>query len=525
MTDVEFIEVYFHILIKSITMQNITRAFALFNLCLFIHFFSFAQTGRVVINEFMNWPTNSCGTASEYVELYNIGPGAVNIGCYILTDGDFSVTIPAGTVLQAGQYYIISGQNTIAAGCADDVITVTVNLNWATCGCTSGTIPTANNTDGFFTDGGNANEPIVLLTPAGQVADAVARSLPTETASNITSSTVGGTCTAITFDLDLITINYETIGVSGGRGNSFSRNIDGECGWGKETQQNGGETNNTGTDAPLWTLSVLTTGESNCGVSADGSAIISVTQPGGAVFPMNYTLGFDANNNTVFETTDTYTTGTDNTSPAINLNGLTNGRYRVTISDNTGCYYQGLNFTIACGPLPLRINNFYAVKQAAQNCLYWQTESVLDVAALAVEKSKNGTDFYTITDEGIHPSFLTNENNSYCDKDLTEVVSYYRLRFTEHNGRIHYSAVERISNKKDSEFKLYPNPAHDKLFLSTGNGSSAAAEVRIYDMNGRLQLSKRLTSSFVNITLLAKGIYYAEVEERGVLLRKTFVKQ
>ena len=55
-----------------------------------------AQFGRVMINEYMPWPGNACGTTSEFVELFNMGPGPVNIGCYILTDGDFALTIPPG---------------------------------------------------------------------------------------------------------------------------------------------------------------------------------------------------------------------------------------------------------------------------------------------------------------------------------------------------------------------------------------------------------------------------------------------
>ena len=58
-----------------------------------------AQYGRVVINEMLPWPGNACGTTAEFVELYNMGPGPVNIGCYIISDGDFSITIPPGTIL------------------------------------------------------------------------------------------------------------------------------------------------------------------------------------------------------------------------------------------------------------------------------------------------------------------------------------------------------------------------------------------------------------------------------------------
>jgi hypothetical protein len=37
--------------------------------------------GRVIINEFMPWPNNSC---NEFIELMNLGPGQQNIGCYTI---------------------------------------------------------------------------------------------------------------------------------------------------------------------------------------------------------------------------------------------------------------------------------------------------------------------------------------------------------------------------------------------------------------------------------------------------------
>ncbi|MGZ5246551.1 MAG: hypothetical protein ACXWV5_05840, partial [Flavitalea sp.] len=43
--------------------------------------------GRVLINEYLAWPGNSCPSTAEFVELFNFGPGPMNIGCYVLTDG------------------------------------------------------------------------------------------------------------------------------------------------------------------------------------------------------------------------------------------------------------------------------------------------------------------------------------------------------------------------------------------------------------------------------------------------------
>ena len=58
----------------------------------------------VVINEVMVNAAGACDgsctpNTGEWIELYNTGPFAWNIECYILSDGDFSVTMPAGTTI------------------------------------------------------------------------------------------------------------------------------------------------------------------------------------------------------------------------------------------------------------------------------------------------------------------------------------------------------------------------------------------------------------------------------------------
>ncbi|MBL7727685.1 MAG: lamin tail domain-containing protein, partial [Dinghuibacter sp.] len=262
--------------------------------------------GRVVINEYLPWPLNGCGVTSEFVELLNFGPGPINIGCYILTDGDYSITIPPNTILQPGQFYVISGQDVIIQPCDNVDSTITAHLNWNTCNCTSAPIPTTG--DGFLTDGGSAAEQLVLLDPLLNVVDAVVRKLPAEPSSLITTSSVGGGCTPQTFDLDLMNIDYETIGESDGRGNSMARKTDGDCGWVKDSRQSGNATNNTAGEISSLDASFYVTSGTAC-LPNLGSILIVINSGNMAeIFPLRYILAFDSNNDNVFDFNDTYTT-------------------------------------------------------------------------------------------------------------------------------------------------------------------------------------------------------------------------
>ncbi|MBL7765904.1 MAG: lamin tail domain-containing protein [Chitinophagaceae bacterium] len=113
--------------------------------------------GRVYISEFVPRPYNVAPCASdgsnpnsgEYIELYNAGPGTADMSGWLITDGDWTVTIPAGTLLVSGGYFLIGGGGTLcAAGAVPD-------LNVETCNCTSGQNNGGNGTDFMnLTNGG-----------------------------------------------------------------------------------------------------------------------------------------------------------------------------------------------------------------------------------------------------------------------------------------------------------------------------------------------------------------------------------
>ena len=74
----------------------------------------------------------------------------------------------------------------------------------------------------------------------------------------------------------------------------------------------------------------------------------------------------------------------------------------------------------------------------------------------------------------------------------------------------------------DLELKLYPNPVKENLFFNTNHEIS---HVEIYDITGRLIVSKKRTN-LIAFNHLPSGVYIAKVEfENGVILEKKFVKK
>lgn len=124
---------------------------------LFVASFACVQA-QVVINEFQY--DDSGLDNREFVELYNAGNSAVDISGWVLLAGDLAdlsdnnpdYTIPAGTVLQPGQFYVIG------APTVPNVNLVVVH-------------PSTNLPENLWE---NDNEWLALTTPEGAIVDAVA---------------------------------------------------------------------------------------------------------------------------------------------------------------------------------------------------------------------------------------------------------------------------------------------------------------------------------------------------------------
>ncbi|MCJ7448115.1 MAG: T9SS type A sorting domain-containing protein [Bacteroidales bacterium] len=78
-----------------------------------------------------------------------------------------------------------------------------------------------------------------------------------------------------------------------------------------------------------------------------------------------------------------------------------------------------------------------------------------------------------------------------------------------------------ISGRSEELKLIYPNPASDILYL---NGFEAEVEVFIYDISGRIVLSRHITDNQININNLQVGIYIMKIKSNAGILRYKFIK-
>lgn len=154
----------------------------------------------IQINEILVNPTGNDGVppnTGEWIELINTCATPVDIGCMIVGDGDFTLTIPSGITLQPGAVYTISsGLNNL-----------TPDLNWNTCNCSSSLVQTGSLTD--------ASEQLFVLDNTGNLISGVFWGTGTFPA--LVSSVSANGCAALTgitliddTGFELITVNEGT---------------------------------------------------------------------------------------------------------------------------------------------------------------------------------------------------------------------------------------------------------------------------------------------------------------------------
>ncbi len=465
--------------------------------------------GRVVINEFMAW--SGCNTTSEFIELMNFGPGPMNIGCYIVTNGKYSVTIPPNTILQPRQYYILSGQEILADDCGNVDSAITVDLNWNTCNCTNLPIPTTG--DGFLQNGGGANEKVILLDPNLNVIDAVSRDVPVSSSDMITTPSLNGNCNSYSFDLDNMSISYEWINNSTGINNSFARKVDGDCGWVKTTAISADAPNKTGsTSSATYNFSTLSASE--CG-GTTGSISIQVSAADvNSLFPMNYTLGFDSDGNDVFNSNDQYFYGTDNSAPSIDISGLPYGRYRITVGSNSSCNLKSYDFYIfncygVVLPVKLHYFNYYGTVDN-RNIFKFKVDEHSTLSHIVLEGGTGGT-YQPVA--SLYGPFIENEMTIAASNSP---FSYFRLKITNQAGQVSYSREVNIRNLHN-DARFWPNPVKEKIFISLNPVSQGTLVYQIINSVGSLikKGEVRVHDGVQTITIpvgdLEKGVYYFNI--------------
>jgi hypothetical protein len=180
-------------------------------------------------------------------------------------------------------------------------------------------------------------------------------------------------------------------------------------------------------------------------------------------------------------------------------------------------------------PLPVTFITIKALLNGSVGDVYWQVGSQLNVDHYELEKSIDGglTFTYVASIPVINSSSILNYEGE--DNNLTNGVTYYRVKSVDTNGAVGYSNTAKLVYAGDgTPITIYPNPVSDLLSV-LASPSTKIQRAIIYDAIGRKVLEEdnfTSTNPTIPVSTLAPGFYNIKlIEADGTITNLDFIKK
>ncbi|HEV3325628.1 MAG TPA: S8 family serine peptidase [Puia sp.] len=169
---------------------------------------------------------------------------------------------------------------------------------------------------------------------------------------------------------------------------------------------------------------------------------------------------------------------------------------------------------------------FTAQKSGSTALLQWSAIHDASFRRYTIQKSTDSVNFTDL--DSLPPLTDANPVHSYqyTDPNLLPGTTWYRLRMTDLNGNITWSAIRSVTVAgAGGLITVYPNPVSDgTLYISS---TVNCRRIRLMDVLGRLILDQDVQGYLqtVPVGTLAQGIYLLVVDtDTGRQVQKVFVK-
>jgi len=180
-------------------------------------------------------------------------------------------------------------------------------------------------------------------------------------------------------------------------------------------------------------------------------------------------------------------------------------------------------------PLPVHFILFNARCDGNKIQLKWKTAQEQNSNRFDIERSPDAIQWTVIG--SLPAAGNSNSEKTYSFADNTPRQSnFYRIAQYDLNGRVQHSSVLRSLCSISEIFTLWPNPAHDAIFINIVTTNESPVTIRVIDAKGSLvkaQKNRVLPGSNqlrVDIGSLANGAYSVQADwENGQIRRSVLV--
>ena len=165
-------------------------------------------------------------------------------------------------------------------------------------------------------------------------------------------------------------------------------------------------------------------------------------------------------------------------------------------------------------PLPIKFILFNTQCVGNKVNINWRTAYEQNSSYFEVQRSNDASNWYSIGHVAAAGNSTTERNYSFTDNSPSAGISFYRIKEFDVTGNPSYTEIIKSEcGQATDEWKVWPNPVQDKLFVSINTANSSQAMINLYDSKGALvkQQQNALLSGNNQLTInmegLAKGNY------------------
>ena len=163
--------------------------------------------------------------------------------------------------------------------------------------------------------------------------------------------------------------------------------------------------------------------------------------------------------------------------------------------------------------LPVNLLSFTAELQQNNVLTNWSVANEKNIKNYQVEHSTSGDQFATI---GTLNAKATGVNNNYqfLHQDVATGKNYYRLKMTDADGMVKYSATRLITLSRTTEVTLYPNPVKSILNVKIRRPDGRSSTVKLLNSFGQqLKQMKASGSTQIDMSAYPAGLYLVQVND------------
>jgi hypothetical protein len=168
--------------------------------------------------------------------------------------------------------------------------------------------------------------------------------------------------------------------------------------------------------------------------------------------------------------------------------------------------HPSLQIVYTEAPIPVKLASFDAVKRNTAVQLNWATSLETGTTVFDVQKSNDAVNWNNIATV---PAFNTSNGAAYQHIDNKPGdINFYRLKITEDNGKVYYSATKKVSFAKNNIFTVSPSPAHN--FIQVSFPQKTRANIQMISSAGAIVKQTGLINTqslSIDISDLPAGIY------------------